>query len=92
MKDNDTATYLALYMDTMLTKGSHHNMTKDADWLQSMRHVIILYTLLESKDLFLGTYTNFFRYRLLEDKSIGEDQEKAFVQLLKEEGAEQTMI
>lgn len=67
MKSDDLSIYFALFMDHQLTKGKTNNYQQDDKWRANMKNVIVLYTLLESKDIFISTYTNFFRFRLLED-------------------------
>jgi len=88
MKSDDLSIYMALFVDNQLTKGKPNNYQTDVNWNKGMKNIIVLYSLIESKDMFLSTYTNFFRFRLIEDVSIGFEQEQAFIQLLKEEGAD----
>jgi len=59
MIGEDTAMYLAIYQNTMLTKGEKSNLMGATDWQTRMNNVIKAYLLLENKDLFQNTYCKF---------------------------------
>lgn len=76
-------------MDKMLSKTSKKDsLQNEEQWKDHMDQVNSLQKLLTAKDIFLRTYTNFMRYRLLEENSIGEDFEGYFIDLLKSEGTD----
>jgi cullin 1 len=75
------AEMLAAYTDTILRKGGTKIPEDQFD--EYIKSIVHLFTHLIDKDLFIEVYRSYLAKRLLNDKSLSEDNEKIMISHIK---------
>ena len=83
-EENKTAKALVSYLDEMFK--TDFKTIQESDMMDRIDKVVQIFRYLEDKDVFEGFYKNSFSKRLLEQRNLNEDAERALLLKLKEEG------
>jgi cullin 3 len=84
-QDNRAANCLAIYVDELLRTGLKGYTESQSLMEEELKKVILVFRYLQDKDVFELYYKQFLAKRLLQNKSISEEAEKAMVSQLKAE-------
>ncbi|CAF0830567.1 unnamed protein product [Adineta steineri] len=71
------AEILARYCDTLLRKGS--KAVKNDDWNEKLDNIIIIFSYLNDKDVFMKFYQKMLRKRLIDQLSVSESYEETLI-------------
>ncbi|CAF3902403.1 unnamed protein product [Adineta steineri] len=71
------AEILARYCDTLLTKGN--KAVKNDDWNEKLDNIMIIFSYLNDKDVFMKFYQKMLRKRLIDQLSVSESYEETLI-------------